>query len=194
MGEGRGQPGGWGSIEWTATYPFWPGCGRRVAPGFIVDLGNGSGYSTASGCGPEETPVMSYYRVLGLDKEPFSTSPDPDFFYQSDEHKAALNNILIEVRLRRGLSVILGDIGTGKTTLSRKLFQLIADRKDINFYMILDPTYDSEELFLLSLISAFGIEINTATGNILDFKAAIKDFLFQQGVNENKTIGRKCFG
>ena len=131
---------------------------------------------------------MSYYKIIGFEKEPFSTSPDPDFFYQSDEHKAALNNILIEVRLRRGLSVILGDIGTGKTTLSRKLFQLIADRKDINFYMILDPTYDSEELFLLSLISAFGIEINTATGNILDFKAAIKDFLFQQGVNENKTI------
>ena len=100
---------------------------------------------------------MSYYKVLGLEKEPFSTSPDPAFFYQSDEHKTALTNILIEIRLKRGLSVILGDIGTGKTTLSRKLFQLLASRQDINFFMLLDPTYDSEELFLSALIRLFGI-------------------------------------
>lgn len=57
---------------------------------------------------------MSYYTALGLNKEPFSTSPDPEFFYQSAEHKVALTNILIEVRLRRGLSIVLGDIGTGR--------------------------------------------------------------------------------
>ena len=131
---------------------------------------------------------MSYYKVLGLEKEPFSTSPDPNFFYQSEEHKTALTNILIEIRLKRGLSVILGDIGTGKTTLSRKLFQLLASREDINFYMILDPTYDSEELFLLSLIRTFDIEINVTNHNILEFKQAIKEFLFQKAVNENKTI------
>ena len=131
---------------------------------------------------------MNYYKVLGLEKEPFSTSPDPDFFYQSDEHKAALTNILIEIRLRRGLSVILGDIGTGKTTLSRKLFQLLASRKDIDFHMLLDPAYDSEELFLLSLIKTFSIEVNLADHKILEFKSAIKDFLFQKGVNEHKTI------
>ncbi len=68
---------------------------------------------------------MSYYTLLGLDKEPFSSSPDPDFFYESNEHHAALMRLLIEIRLRRGLSVILGDVGTGKTTLSRKLFQML---------------------------------------------------------------------
>ena len=61
---------------------------------------------------------MSYYKVLGLEKEPFSTSPDPEFFYLSKEHEAALTNILIELRIKRGLSVILGDVGTGKTTLA----------------------------------------------------------------------------
>ncbi|MBM3255211.1 MAG: hypothetical protein FJZ08_02810 [Candidatus Omnitrophica bacterium] len=63
---------------------------------------------------------MSYFKVLGFEKEPFSTSPDPAFFYLSREHETALTNILIEIRLKRGLSVILGDVGTGKTTLSRK--------------------------------------------------------------------------
>lgn len=42
---------------------------------------------------------MSYYKILGFKKEPFSTSPDPDFFYLSKEHKAALTNTLIELRL-----------------------------------------------------------------------------------------------
>jgi general secretion pathway protein A len=131
---------------------------------------------------------MNYYKVLGLQREPFSTSPDPDFFYQSLEHKTALTNILIEIRLRRGLSVVLGDIGTGKTTLSRKLFQMLSARENIDFYMILDPTYDSEYLFLLSLIRTFGVELDIPNPNILDLKQEVKRFLFQKGVGENRTV------
>lgn len=130
---------------------------------------------------------MSYYQVLGLDKEPFSTSPDPDFFYRSREHKKALTNILIEIKLKRGLSIILGDVGTGKTTLSRKLFQMLDSREDIDFHMILDPHYDTEYLFLLSLVRTFAIDINISNPTILDLKQKIKQFLFQKGVNENKT-------
>lgn len=131
---------------------------------------------------------MSYYKVLGLEKEPFSTSPDPNFFYQSLEHKTALTNILIELRLRRGLSIVLGDIGTGKTTLSRKLSQLLNSRDNIDFYMILDPAFATEELFLSALVKTFEIGVNTDSANILDLKQEIKHFLFQKGVNENRTI------
>jgi len=131
---------------------------------------------------------MSYYQILGLEKEPFSTSPDPKFFYQSQEHKAALTRLLIEIRLRRGLSVILGDVGTGKTTLSRKLFQMLNAREDIEFYMILDPTYGTEQIFVESLVRTFRIQIDKATPSLLDMKEAIKQYLFQKGVNENKTI------
>jgi len=131
---------------------------------------------------------MSYFRVLGLDREPFSTSPDPNFFYQSQEHQAAITRLLIEIRLKRGLSVILGDVGTGKTTLSRKLFQMLKERDDIIFHMILDPTYDTEELFLESLIRTFQIDLGKDNPSILDYKEAVKKYLFQKGVEENKTI------
>jgi len=132
---------------------------------------------------------MSYFTVLGLEKEPFSNSPDPAFFYESNEHKACLLRVLVEIRLRRGLSVILGDVGVGKTTLSRKLFQMLKERPDILFYMIMDPTAQSEELFLESLVRTFNIndEIKPS-GSVLDYKEAIKKFLFQKGVQENKTI------
>ncbi len=131
---------------------------------------------------------MSYYQILGLDKEPFSTSPDPEFFYQSQEHQAALTRLMIEIRLRRGLSVILGDVGTGKTTLSRKLFQMLKAREDTIFFMILDPTYETEEVFLESMIRTFQIHLESASPSILDAKEAIKRYLFQKGIQENKTI------
>jgi general secretion pathway protein A len=132
---------------------------------------------------------MSYYAVLGLKKEPFSSSPDPLFFYESYEHHAALMRLLLEIRLRRGLSLILGDVGTGKTTLSRKLFQMLQERPDILFYLIMDPTPQSEELFLESLIRTFNIQHSFGPNpSILDYKEALKKYLFQKGVEENKTI------
>src|SRR5512136_2411593 len=102
---------------------------------------------------------MSYYKVIGFEREPFSTSPDPAFFYLSKEHETALTNVLIELRLKRGLSVILGDIGTGKTTLSRKLIQELKSRDDFVFHIMLDPSFESEQLFLTSLAKNFDIAI-----------------------------------
>ena len=131
---------------------------------------------------------MSYYTVLGLDKEPFSSSPDPGFFYESQEHHAALIRLMIGIRLKRGLSVILGDVGTGKTTLSRKLFRILKERDDIEFHMILDPTDDSQELFLDSLIRAFNITLTNPNPSVLDFKEAIKNHLFRTGVEDKKTV------
>jgi general secretion pathway protein A len=131
---------------------------------------------------------MSYYQILGLEKEPFSTSPDPEFFYQSQEHQAALTRLMIEIRLRRGLSVILGDVGTGKTTLSRKLFQLLKVRPDTVFFMVLDPTFETEEVFLESLLRTFQIQLDIARPSLLDMKEGIKKYLFQKGIQENKTI------
>lgn len=129
---------------------------------------------------------MSYYTVLGLEKEPFSTSPDPEFFYQSYGHRTALANTLIELYSKRGLSVVLGEVGSGKTTLSRKLLQQTASRENIDFHMIMDPCYETEKLFLNHLAGTLGIELKHAESSILEHKDAIKDFLFQRGVGDNK--------
>jgi len=132
---------------------------------------------------------MSYFSTLGLIKEPFSSSPDPEFLFESNEHKAALFRLLVEIRLRRGLCVILGDVGVGKTTLSRKLFQMFKERSDIVFYMILDPSAQSEELFLEALVRAFNIQDQiTGTPSVLDYKEIIKKHLYQKGVEEQKTV------
>ena len=84
---------------------------------------------------------MSYYQALGLTAEPFSTSPDPAFFYLSKGHKAALYRLRIALGLKRGMCVVVGDVGTGKTTLSRKLAQVLREEPDTALHMILNPFF-----------------------------------------------------
>ena len=129
---------------------------------------------------------MSYFQVLDLQKEPFSTSPDPFFFYRSSAHETAIKRLEIAIRLRRGLSVILGDVGTGKTTLGRTLLQTFNEEDDFIFHMILDPTHKSEFQFLSSLGKMFGVNPNCRSA--LDYKDAIEKYLFQKGVDEGNII------
>lgn len=133
---------------------------------------------------------MSYYKVLGFQKEPFSTSPDPDFFYSSKGHESALTNILIELRLKRGLSVILGDVGTGKTTLSRKLIQELKNRDDCIFHMILDPSFEDTAAFLVSFSRNFGAGFadQGPTPPVSLLRESFEQFLFQRAAVENKTV------
>lgn len=131
---------------------------------------------------------MSYYQVLGLDKEPFSTSPDPSFFYESKNHKAALANLMIELRLKRGLSVVLGDVGTGKTTLGRKLIQMLRDREGFTFHLVLDPSFSNEDMFMKSLVRTFGIEMSMPNPTVVDYKEALEQYLFRVGANERQTV------
>lgn len=131
---------------------------------------------------------MSYYRVLGLEREPFSTSPDPAFFYQSPQYRATLANLIIEFRLRRGLNVVLGDIGTGKTTLGRKLIQMLRERSGFVFHMILDPTYPSEDLFFSALMRTLNIEVPVSEPTLVDYREALERFLYLRGIQERQTI------
>lgn len=134
---------------------------------------------------------MSYYRLLGLTREPFSTSPDPAFFYQSKEHTSALYRLRIAIELKRGLSLILGDVGTGKTTLSRRLAQVLRVEPDVIMAMILNPFYETEKQFLADLAERFHITFNDADMKelkALDYMKAIEKFLFEKCVEEEKTV------
>jgi len=73
---------------------------------------------------------------------PFSVSPDPRFLYQTPQHRKALAQIRYTVDDRQGLAVLYGDVGMGKSTLVRALYDLY--RSDNSFEAILltnpDPT------------------------------------------------------
>ena len=129
---------------------------------------------------------MSYYSVLGFAREPFSTSPDPAFFFRSSSHLQALSRLEIAIRLKRGLCLILGDVGAGKTTLARTLLSNVQQDDDMVFHLIMDPWYETEYQFLQSLCHMF--EVRPAFKSTLDCREAIEHYLFQKGVTEGKTI------
>ena len=130
---------------------------------------------------------MNYYEILGLEREPFSSSPDPAFFYLSDDYRECLQRLEISIRLKRGLNIILGEVGTGKTTLSRVLYRMFQrESRDFIFHFILDPSFPTEFQFFSSLVALFYI---TPSGrSTFEYKEAIQNYLFQKGVDEKKTI------
>jgi type II secretory pathway predicted ATPase ExeA len=65
-----------------------------------------------------------YNEHFGLAKEPFSISPNPDFLWLSEKHAAAFETLKEGVLNRDGCALLTGDIGTGKTTLIKRLVKL----------------------------------------------------------------------
>lgn len=129
---------------------------------------------------------MSYYHELNMEKEPFSISPDPEFLYRSDSHAAALKRLEIAIRLKRGMSLIIGDVGIGKTTILRALAQEFSEEKDFMFHLILDPGYRSEFQFLAAMSQMFNITPDYRATHA--YKKEIEKYLLRMGVEENKTI------
>ncbi len=130
---------------------------------------------------------MEYYELLGLREEPFTSSPNPRYLFKSKEHRECLNRLEISIRLRRGLSVVLGRIGTGKTTLSRTLLQMFQQEQErYIFALILDPIFPSEYVFLRNLMDLF--HIKSRARSVLECKNALETFLFKGGVEEGKII------
>ena len=126
--------------------------------------------------------------MLGLKQEPFSTSPDPGFFFGSEGHRSALCRLQIAIALKRGMSVMAGEIGTGKTTVSRRLSQVLAEDENVVFRMILNPYFRTEKQFLSRMAGAFGIPVAKGGMTALDYMEAIERYLFALGVEENKTV------
>ncbi len=64
---------------------------------------------------------MTYLDFYGLTLEPFSNAPVARFYYSSAQHAQALMRLTHAVSQMKGLALLVGDIGTGKTTLARRL-------------------------------------------------------------------------
>jgi len=131
---------------------------------------------------------MDYFRILNLNKEPFSNSPDPEFFFHSRRHLDCLQKLELSLLLRRGLNVIIGDVGTGKTTLCRQLIRRFSQKEDVETHLILDPHVLNATELLASVAEMFSGEKPPAGSDDWQVKEQIKQYLFRKGVGENKTV------
>ncbi len=131
---------------------------------------------------------MDYFKILNLTKEPFSNSPDPEFFFESLKHLGCLQKLELSLRLRRGLNVVIGDVGTGKTTLCRQLIRKFSGEEKVETYLIFDPYFSNPLEFLSTLASMFWRSKSGTDISEWQIKESIKEYLFSRGVGEQKII------
>jgi len=70
---------------------------------------------------------MMYNSYFGFSESPFSVTPDPRFFYTNPIYEEAYATLRYGIEAKKGFIVITGEVGTGKTTLLRKLLRNIED-------------------------------------------------------------------
>ncbi|MDO3388179.1 AAA family ATPase [Gilvimarinus sp. SDUM040013] len=85
-----------------------------------------------------------YGQHFGLGEQPFSLTPDTQFFYDNQSHREALGTIMLALRHSEGFVKVVGEVGTGKTLLGRKLLDQL-DRKCLTAY-IPNPYLTPDEL------------------------------------------------
>ncbi len=101
-----------------------------------------------------------YTDFFGLKEKPFALLPDPRYLFLSRSHREALAHLLYGIQEGEGFMEVVGQVGTGKTTLCRTLLQRVGDEVDIGF--IFNPS--SSETELLSAINReFGISADGPT-------------------------------
>lgn len=102
-----------------------------------------------------------YEEFFHLMKAPFSMTPDPEFLFLAPTHREALAGLIFTVLGHRGTAVLTGEVGTGKTTLLRKLIRSVPDEK-VQFCSVFTTNVPPAEFFELILIG-FGISLDNAS-------------------------------
>jgi general secretion pathway protein A len=131
---------------------------------------------------------MNYFTSLNLDREPFSNSPEPEFFFETPQHVNCLQQLEISIRLRRGLNVVIGDVGTGKTTLSRMLIRKLHGDDAVEFHLLMDPDFSGPIQFLAGIARMMGAADFAPGITEWQLKESIKQYLFRRGIDEDKVV------
>ena len=105
-----------------------------------------------------------YETFFGLESSPFGLTPDPRFLFRSNGHHDVLSSLLYGVTTNKGIMLLLGDVGMGKTTLCRALLrELPASARGL---FLLNPHYSETEL-VGAILDGLGLERRGSTRGAL---------------------------
>jgi general secretion pathway protein A len=129
--------------------------------------------------------VAMYKTFYKLNSDPFELTPDPNCFVPTRRHDEALASLYYGVRRHKGLVVVTGEVGTGKTLLLRCLLRLLEQSKDISYAYLFNSTLNPLE-FLQYTVSDFGL---SASGkNKCELLTELSRFLIARGARQMTTV------
>jgi type II secretory pathway predicted ATPase ExeA len=101
---------------------------------------------------------MSYLEHYGLDREPFSNAPDARFYFNSDLHSQALLRLMYAVDSNKGLAVLVGGVGTGKTTLARRMLDNLPEDRYESSLLVMVHSGITPEWILTRIALQIGVD------------------------------------
>jgi general secretion pathway protein A len=101
-----------------------------------------------------------YAKYFGLAEMPFRITPDPRFLWYSDQHQEAKQKIIYHINESVGPIYLLADIGTGKTTIARRIVEELSPDKRKSVVFIASPKLTTPNAFLRVIMDQF--EVPTA--------------------------------
>jgi len=125
-----------------------------------------------------------YNSYFGLTEAPFSIAPDPRFLYMSDQHREALAHLLFGVSSNGGFVLLTGEVGTGKTTVTRCLLEQLPEQTEVA--LILNPKYTVKEL-LSAICDDLGIDYSP-TSEMKEYVDALNEHLLQNHRSGRDTV------
>jgi general secretion pathway protein A len=128
----------------------------------------------------------TYLAHFGLVEEPYSTSPNPRYLYISPTHNLALEKTKWTITSKRGLSLVFGPVGTGKTTLARELAQRLEENPSVSYVFITNPNFPTANQLLRAINQEF--EVPQSSKSYLDLLSIFKNFLMTQARDKQKTL------
>lgn len=125
-----------------------------------------------------------YTRYFGFNEKPFTLTPNPRFIFLSKHHKEAFAHILYGLNGHHGFIELIGEVGTGKTTVLRTMLGQLQDGNH-RFALIFNPCMTSVEL-LQSINQEFGIK--TGGDGINDLLNGLNCFLLEEKRNGRTVV------
>ncbi len=126
-----------------------------------------------------------YKKHFGFTELPFSISPDPRFFFMSEQHREALAHLFYGMNTDGGFVLLTGEVGTGKTTVSRCLLEQVPE--NVNIAFILNPKMTAEEL-VATICDELRIPYPVGCSSIKIYVDAINAFLLDAYARGEKTV------
>ncbi|MBW1775716.1 MAG: AAA family ATPase, partial [Deltaproteobacteria bacterium] len=125
-----------------------------------------------------------YSSFFGLKENPFVLTPDPKYLYLGHKHREVMSHLLYGINEDKGFMVIVGEVGTGKTTLCRAFINQLM-KENIEVGLIYNPAMTDLEL-LQAINREFKLDSNVDTkSGLVD---ALNEFLLKVNGEGRKVV------